>query len=397
MSQPTPHVEDLLLDYAYGELPETHRREVASHLGGCPECALALEEIQGVRQVMSHLPEHSAPDAGLQSLLAYAESAARRTSAGPQLKQPWWRGWMAPVGGVLAVAIIFVAGQQVAQERAEPDFVARQAVGGGLEAMASGPAALASEQAVVAEPARAEPLPVPDQTVAPSRQKQKSVTGARPSMAPVGRGAVARDDQQATKKEAPERSFGNFGGLYDDFDARPAREAEQGPAPAPAPAAKRAAPMAEPSPAQAETAAAPAPRGVTFESDSVAGEFKGAERTRKEEARSQAAEATARAEALSKQAWAAYGEGDRAQEASLLRQALATGVHGAPLVPGLLNRLCDAEYALGNVSAAQAACRRVLAEYPGPAAQVAQRRMKQAQPAGESGAAPKPASAADVD
>ncbi|MGA9522691.1 MAG: zf-HC2 domain-containing protein, partial [Myxococcaceae bacterium] len=73
MNPTAPHVEDLLLDFAYGELSEEEARAVRVHLDGCEPCADALRDIQGVRRVMAKLPEQGAPDAGLSSLLAYAE------------------------------------------------------------------------------------------------------------------------------------------------------------------------------------------------------------------------------------------------------------------------------------------------------------------------------------
>ncbi|MFP2933239.1 anti-sigma factor family protein, partial [Pyxidicoccus sp. 3LG] len=65
--------EDRLLDFAYGELPVSEARVVEAHLQGCARCTQALHDIRGVRVTMSQLsPMEPAPDAGLESLLAYA-------------------------------------------------------------------------------------------------------------------------------------------------------------------------------------------------------------------------------------------------------------------------------------------------------------------------------------
>ncbi|MGA9525684.1 MAG: hypothetical protein WBV82_29770, partial [Myxococcaceae bacterium] len=100
------------------------------------------------------------------------------------------------------------------------------------------------------------------------------------------------------------------------------------------------------------------------------------------------------AERLSRDAWAAHRGGNRAREAALLRQAIATGVQNPGLLSGLLNRLCDAEYALGNDAAGDAACQRVIREFADQgAAEVAARRMRsraQAVPAAAPAEAPPP-------
>jgi len=78
---------------------------------------------------------------------------------------------------------------------------------------------------------------------------------------------------------------------------------------------------------------------------------------------------------LSQRATDAYRAGDRALEASLLRQALESGASGRERL-GLLIRLCDAEFALGRRDSAIEACGRVLSEDPGSgAAEVARKRL----------------------
>ncbi|NPC86235.1 zf-HC2 domain-containing protein, partial [Pyxidicoccus fallax] len=96
--------EDRLLDFAYGELPVPEARVVEAHLQGCARCTQALRDIRGVRATMSQLSTEPAPDAGLESLLAYAQQAARRNAAGPTPKPSRWRRWLLPVVGLASVS-----------------------------------------------------------------------------------------------------------------------------------------------------------------------------------------------------------------------------------------------------------------------------------------------------
>src|SRR2546430_472339 len=108
MKQPVHSYEDKLLDFAYGELPPHEARAVEVHLKGCAKCSDALGSIRGVRSAMSALPVESAPNKGFDSLMAYAEQAARRNAAGPAPSARWWRRLLIPVGGALALGVIGV-------------------------------------------------------------------------------------------------------------------------------------------------------------------------------------------------------------------------------------------------------------------------------------------------
>jgi hypothetical protein len=100
--------EDKLLDFAYGELPAPEASAVESHVKTCPRCSQALEQIRGVRVTMSQLPQEAAPTAGLESLLAYAEQAAKRTAEAPRAGAPWWRRMVAPLAGAAALMLVVV-------------------------------------------------------------------------------------------------------------------------------------------------------------------------------------------------------------------------------------------------------------------------------------------------
>jgi hypothetical protein len=108
--------EDRLLDFAYGELPPSEARLVEQHVEGCSRCTEALDGIRGVRTTMSRLSLESAPDAGLESLLAYAQQSARRAAAGPEPAPRWWRRLLAPALGVAAMSVFGVVVVQVNRE-----------------------------------------------------------------------------------------------------------------------------------------------------------------------------------------------------------------------------------------------------------------------------------------
>lgn len=108
--------EDRLLDFAYGELPPSEAQLVEQHVHGCSRCSEALDGIRGVRTSMSRLPLESAPDAGLESLLAYAQQSARRAAAGPEPAPRWWRRLLAPALSVAALSVFGVVVIQVNRE-----------------------------------------------------------------------------------------------------------------------------------------------------------------------------------------------------------------------------------------------------------------------------------------
>jgi hypothetical protein len=143
-------VQDRLLELTYGELSADEARAVETHVAECSSCRKALDEIRGVRLVMSKLSQPAAPQAGLESLLAYAEQSARRASAGPAPRARWWTKWLAPVGGLAAVVAFGIIAHEVAKS---PDLqnpaeqVVRDKLGGPVPAsMESKPSAPVATQ-----------------------------------------------------------------------------------------------------------------------------------------------------------------------------------------------------------------------------------------------------------
>lgn len=106
--------EDKLLEFAYGELPQHEADAVDAHVRGCNRCAQSLSEIRGVRATMARLPMEAAPDAGLESLLAYAEQAAKRSST--KTAPSMWKRFLAPLASVMALVTVGVIAFRANQE-----------------------------------------------------------------------------------------------------------------------------------------------------------------------------------------------------------------------------------------------------------------------------------------
>jgi hypothetical protein len=83
---------------------------------GCARCTEALNEIKSVRSTMGALPMVPAPEAGLDSLFAYAEQAARRNAAGPAPAPTWWRKLVAPFAVVTALGVVAVVGLETKKD-----------------------------------------------------------------------------------------------------------------------------------------------------------------------------------------------------------------------------------------------------------------------------------------
>lgn len=107
--------EDKLLEFAYGELPQHEADAVDAHVRGCARCSQSLSEIRSVRTSMATLPMETPSDAGLDSLMAYAEQAAKRNaqSAAPVT---FWKKYLTPLMAVMTVVTVGVIGLQASQE-----------------------------------------------------------------------------------------------------------------------------------------------------------------------------------------------------------------------------------------------------------------------------------------
>jgi anti-sigma factor RsiW len=187
--------EDRLLDFVYGELPPLEARAVESHLEGCPRCSELLNDIRGVRTTMAQLPMESAPDAGLESLLAYAQQAARNAAAGPAPKPAWWRRWMVPVVSVAAVCAFGIVSIQVSKSVAiKPDLSAAKSESARQQAPE------VAELSPPPAPTAAAPAPMQDPVASPP-----AVAQAAPAEAYQGAQAEG-DAAKATGMTPPENA-----------------------------------------------------------------------------------------------------------------------------------------------------------------------------------------------
>lgn len=116
MSAVAHQPEDKLLDLVYGELPDQEARAIEAHLASCAKCQAVVTSFRAVRKSVGRLPAEPAPDTGLESLLAYAEQSARRVSAGPAPRPVWWRRWLGPVAGAVAVGLVAVVAFDVSKQ-----------------------------------------------------------------------------------------------------------------------------------------------------------------------------------------------------------------------------------------------------------------------------------------
>jgi hypothetical protein len=468
--------EDRLLDFVYGELPPLEARAVESHVEGCARCSELLAGIRGVRTTMAQLPMEPAPEAGLESLLAYAQQAARNAAAGPAPKPTWWRRWLMPAMGVAAVTVFAVVtvqvnakldvqGEVAAQMAQAPSSPPAQEYA--TEAQAAGGALGEEKNAPL--PAATPPPPAPaaklDRSwLAKEAPRAKPSTpgrkGSRSDWSNAGTGAALGDtkdapvgaDEELANVDAPRGKKAKAQSYDFESDRRDAmtqagpfrkpkqilvgsapaeEEPSQAAMPEPAPAdgivAQSEAEVQQQAPSQgslrvggsrsrgAETESANKP--AEDSSDDFDDLFGGktAVAKREQQAPSPAgapppppptasaapmpslstsapsaympppatrdeskveAKRVAASTDLSRQADAARSSGDRVREAQLLRQALAAGATGKERL-GLLNRLCDAEFAIGRRQAAFEACSLVLEEDPrSGAAQVARSRLR---------------------
>ncbi|MBN8228263.1 zf-HC2 domain-containing protein [Corallococcus macrosporus] len=463
MSAQNAHAhEDRLLDFAYGELPASEAQSLEQHVQGCARCTKALADIRGVRTTMAQLSSEPAPDAGLESLLAYAQQSARRAAAGPEPKPSRWRRWLLPAVGLATVstfgiltlavsknvhlepnlsqkapALAMEAAKQKAEESPAPRAVMPPAsapvaaaspepmdalvqdekaerkgaaakarpsdwmnAGGGgamLErrsANADAPRKKVSKAVRDADEfAALEEAPaagVAQEVSAPSPKEEEADSALAMKDAPAMRRAPggSTDKGKVAKNDSLRLGGASYGrGLAMDDDAE---GASAGSPPSPPPPPVASAPMAE--------AMAPAATGALSRQPAPATPTLSSAEPRKESARAQAAkpkamEKSAANEAmtsrdLSAQAQAAANQGDRAREAQLLRAALAAGATGSERL-ALLSRLCESESVQGRDREAAAVCGQIITEAPGSsAAQLAQRRLRQAAPPAAPASAP---------
>jgi len=195
MNQQSAHrYEDRLLEFAYGELPAAEARSIEAHVKGCARCTGALREIDGVRRQMSQLAPEPAPEEGLESLLAYAQQAARRAQAGPAPARGV-RRWLFGLAGTASLAaVLLVVGVVANRVRPQLPSFAPEA----LKTAAAREELHAQEAAAPAPPA-AEPRS--GQGLAPEQERQDKAPAADLPVA----GALA--SEAAGNEDAPQENW----------------------------------------------------------------------------------------------------------------------------------------------------------------------------------------------
>ncbi len=359
MSSTVHPQQDNLLALAYGELAPEDAKRVELHVKGCSQCAEAFGSIQRVRQTMSQLPSVPAPKRGLDSLLAYAEQAARRARSGPARTPSRWRRVLLPAAGLVALATVVVVGARVTKlVNLSPTASETQRYGPELQAPLAGKIKAPDEkrpdsepsktdqaeektlqEALVAKPSRAAPVEEPRSAGAGIGSREQAPTArARTD----DKGAQKRDDTETPKREDLRRQLARHTGA----------SKEQG--------------------ADVEPLVGV---GGGVEGGVVGGVLKGASENKMGRVESQPgdvaigyarlprrdAQASVRSE-LSAAAGRAREAGDRRREVALLRQAIS-GAQGTERA-ALLNRLCDALYTLGEQTEAASTCDAVVREFP---------------------------------
>lgn len=395
--------EDRLLDFAYGELPAAEARAMEAHLQGCPKCTEALAEIRGVRATMSRLTEEPAPDAGLESLLAYAQQAARHAAEGPSRAPSWWRRWLVPAVGLASVSFLGIISHQVSKS---VDLSPQLSEAVAPEKALKGEVASMAADALPGAPVEVAAPPPPPPAAAPMEEAPRV---SEPPRAKVAKRELKQEKSSSRGLREEWSNAGSAGGFPELSDKYKSRDdvggssvgAVQAIPPTPAARAElRQAPLASPAPADDERAVPvmeaelqatyaerlpeepPGAKATPPRSSLRLGEFgkpgaapPKAGLSAKEAPARKAQAATLSVPELSQRAAKAQRAGDRALEARLLRQALAAGAGGRERV-ALLIRLCDAEFALGRRDAAIEACGSVLSEAPDSGeAQVARKRL----------------------
>ncbi|GMU61103.1 MAG: hypothetical protein AMXMBFR34_28660 [Myxococcaceae bacterium] len=205
--------EDKLLEFAYGELPAPEAAAVDAHVRGCARCTEALSQITIVRSTMSALPLAPAPDAGLESLLAYAEQTAKR-NADAKKQSVWWRRYLMPLASASALLLVGVVAWRASQEfNPDPGMVALEmqkekeaTAAKAADGVAAAPASVAQAPAEQAEEQGTFEAKQQVEKKAGERREDKAkgeatadAEGALAAAEPTGQGGLGARDEEARK------------------------------------------------------------------------------------------------------------------------------------------------------------------------------------------------------
>ena len=196
--------EDRLLEFAYGELPQHEADAVDAHVRGCAKCTQALTEIRSVRTAMSTLPMEAAPDAGLDSLMAFAEQAAKR-NAQTAAPVPFWKKYLTPLVAVMTVVTVGVFGFRASEEfEVSPQAAAADRKLAEREQDAKKRDEYAAKAEVPQDVAPA-PVAAAQPQAAPGAwgQEEQKTEGSNEKLGLLGKGAVSKELQNPRKPAAP--------------------------------------------------------------------------------------------------------------------------------------------------------------------------------------------------
>ena len=315
---PTDHDQDKLLGYAYGELSSPEAKSLEAHLKNCPQCSRALEDIRKVRRTMAQLPTVPAPEAGLDSLLAYAQQAARRAQAGPAAHSHLWKWVLLPSTGVLAMVLLIVVTARVAEET----NLSR------LRSVAAPKVAPSSSPLPQAEPSVASEIAPAAKAVESPKEKE---TAAKAERKPSAKMLILKAAPQAPRPSAKAAVVEHA----EDF-AQPASKDESG---------------AQAGRARQKSAVAPQSAVASQESRGVA--------------------------AASAPAFLGGPPDALDREIARIQDTLRTRTLASQERAGLLNHLCELLYAANRSSEADSTCEQVIRDFPGSAAADAARQLKE--------------------
>jgi hypothetical protein len=130
--------QEVLLDFAYGELPPDVALEVEEHLAGCAECSQAKAQLEGVRKAFAPIRESEEPGAGFdERILAAARAEAQLEHDGNIGEVIEVAGSVAPSGLDAARIDAHAASVAPSPARKRPQWMTRAVLGGSVAAAAA--------------------------------------------------------------------------------------------------------------------------------------------------------------------------------------------------------------------------------------------------------------------
>jgi hypothetical protein len=203
------HVQDLLLDLAYGELPPERIAEVEAHLASCDACRTERDELQRTRALVEPLRALEEPRPGFDDRIlrgARAEAGLQAEGTpGPTIEV---KGSVKPLGLQAGRVDPLAAGVRVARKETSRRSVwLKRAVVGASVAGAAGVALIVGisvREKAVDRTAEVKPLAVHAPAANDSTPVPMSLPQSRPQGVPFGSGGDLAQDPLTTAPSAPQ-------------------------------------------------------------------------------------------------------------------------------------------------------------------------------------------------